>query len=175
MNIDDDDKLPIDPRALEVQRYVDGELEAQARTAFETRLRTDAALRAEVDALRGLRKVFLPAAHGDSPRRLSAGFRERVLAKALVAPAESGDSHGDGAAASAELATIHAIVKRWSKRAVIAAAVIAVLSLLVLGGALRRADDGRLEASEADVQKAMAELDASMRGDAVTPQQPEGR
>jgi anti-sigma factor RsiW len=157
MNLDEREES-VDARALELQRYVDGELDPASRTAFEARLRAEPELRAECEALRGLRAMLTRAAQGAAPK-LSPGFRDRVLAKALVTRDEPAvDLPAAGAA-------VHSLTQRCVRRAAIAAAVIAVLSLVVLSGILRRPDCGRLEASEADVQRAMADLDARMRGE----------
>lgn len=161
MNLDEREES-VDARALELQRYVDGELDPASRTAFEARLRAEPELRAECEALRGLRAMLTRAAQGAAPK-LSPGFRDRVLAKALVTRDEPAVDLP--AAGAGELAAVHALTQRCVRRAAIAAAVIAVLSLVVLSGILRRPDCGRLEASEADVQRAMADLDARMRGE----------
>lgn len=151
-------------RETELQRYVDHELNDPERTAFEAKLLRDPALRDEVDGLRALRKVFRASAEETAPQP-SAGFRARVLARAATAA----ELESVTTAAGSDTDSLLNPLLVWAKRSLIAAAVIAGLSLLVLSGALRSADSGRLEASEADVQKAMAELDAQMRAASPSP------
>ena len=151
----------VDEQDLLVQRYLDGVLDAGTRAGFEARLGRDPSLRAIVDGFSSVRRAFRVTA-AETPPRPSAGFQSRVLARAAITT-EVSSPQVDAAD-----------VLRWARRALIAAMVIAVLSLLVLSGAMHRADDGRLQASEADVQKAMTDLDARMR-EAATAPHAEGR
>ncbi|MFO1053472.1 MAG: hypothetical protein U1F36_14765 [Planctomycetota bacterium] len=160
MKTDNQDSFDaIDERERMVQRYVDELLDPQSRAAFEARLAADPSLRGAVDDLRSVRSAFRAAARVAAPLP-SADFRARVMARAASA-AEETPTFGTP--------TVDQGVIRWARRVLIAAAVIAVVSLAFLSGALRRADDGRLQASEADVQKAMADLDAQMRAAASAP------
>lgn len=131
----------------EVARFVDGEMPAAERAAFEERMREDGGLRAAVAELRRLRRLF-EAERSVAPPRPSAGFRERVLAAGLVAPLAPFDDR-----------TVR-VVETWSRRVLWAAAAIAAIALSVWAGVLRGVDSGRLEASPAEIQRVMQELDA---------------
>lgn len=130
-----------------VVRYVDREMGRDEAVAFEARLREDAGLRRATEELRGLRSLFGPerAAAGPCP---SSDFRARVLA---------------AAAATAGRVDESAVAAVWGRRVLYAAAVIVTTTLVLAVGVLRRADSGRLEASPAEVERAMETLDARIR------------
>lgn len=156
MNYETDDRLPTDDPRLLCQRYVDGALANSERAAFELRLRAEPALAALVADLRALRSTFAPMARESAPVA-SPGFRARVMALAAVAPEST-----DLAPAAADVADSLGLF-RVLRRCLVAAAILSAISLVFLSGVLHRADSGRLEASEAEVQKAMDALDARIK------------
>ena len=168
MNHTTDDRLPNDDPRLLCQRYVDGALSTAERTAFDLRLRAEPGLAALVADLRALRSTFVPMARESAPVA-SAGFRARVMALAAVAPESADDSPSVATSPSAgDVADSHGLF-RLLRRCLVAAAILSAISLVFLSGVLRRADSGRLEASEAQVQKAMDALDARIKARASEP------
>lgn len=160
MNHETDDRLSTDDPRLLCQRYVDGALQNHERAAFELRLRAEPALAALVADLRALRSTFAPMARESAPVA-SPGFRARVMALAAVAPESADDSPAAGDVADS------LSLFRVLRRCLVAAAILSAISLVFLSGVLRRADSGRLEASEAEVQKAMDALDARIKARAT--------
>ena len=135
------------PMDLQVARYVDGELDADARRAFEQRLAADPDLAARVDAARGLSALFAGerAVAGPVARP---GFRGRVLEACFADAATRTD--GDGAER----------VVVWARRAIYAAAALVLCAVLARSGLFGRATDVELRAGPAEIQKMMEELDA---------------
>ena len=132
----------------EVARYVDGEMSGGEAAEFEARVRAEPALRRAVDEVRELSARFA-AGRGEPAIAPSAAFRDRVLSEVFAPPR------------AAAIDAVPADVRTFALRIVCAAAVLliaAVLAAVVASG--RNAGTGRLEASPADVQRAMAELDA---------------
>lgn len=131
----------------EVARYVDGEMSRDEAAAFEARVGSDPAVRRAMDELQGLGAWFVPGRAAPAPAP-SKQFRQRVLAEAFAPPSMVGDVETTQ-------------VRSFGLRLVCAAAIMVIAAVLVAVVASgRNAGTGRLEASPADVQRAMAELDA---------------
>jgi len=127
-------------------RYVDGEMTTDERRAFEARLDDEPELAATIVELRALREWFVD---GPVPRP-SSDFRSNVLAAALRnAATVDGDAR----------------LVAWSRRVLYAAAALIVLGILVAAGVLRPAYSGKLEASPAELERAMDRLDARIAAD----------
>lgn len=143
-------------------RFVDGELPAKERAAFEARLAEDAALQAAVDGQADLSAMFVP---GPAPQP-SAGFRARVLAAARRLPdsEELSASQSSGHQAPVvSLATQRAHIEAFCRRLLVAAALLILFGGLAWAGILRQADSGQLEASRDEIQQEMERLDALIR------------
>lgn len=125
------DGEPIDARALELQRYADGALDQASRAIFEARLQREPSLRGELAGLLALRSAFAPEARSAGPLP-SAGFRERVLARALVAAPAALDPTDEPVPAQDQPVPAQDEILGWARRALVAALLIAVLSLVAL-------------------------------------------
>jgi anti-sigma-K factor RskA len=137
----------------DIGRYVDGEMRRDEQIAFEARMRDDATMRRAVEELRGLRSL-LAAGRSDSGVRPTGEFRGRVLA--AVATAKDERHAADGA------------IESVARRVVYAAAVVLVAAVLAAVATRGRSSgSGRLEASPAEVQRTMADLDARIRAESV--------
>lgn len=143
----------------QVSRYVDGEMGRDEAAAFEARLRDRPDVRERIDAMRSMRGLFEPerrAARAESlrPYEPSVGLRAKVLARTVRGPAPLREDEA-------------LIVARQAGQRVLYAAAAVVLA--VLAGAawtLGNATTGELDASPAELQRTIDELDARIRAGA---------
>ncbi len=133
-------RVPEERDGMLAGRYVDGEMSADERRTFEARAADDPKLAGLVRELRAVHDWFVD---GPVPRP-GPDFRARVLAGALGGERTPRDDDR---------------LVRWSRRVVYAAAALIVLGVLVASGLLRPAYSGKLEASPAEVDHAMQQLD----------------
>jgi anti-sigma factor RsiW len=143
----------------QVSRYVDGEMGRDEAAAFEARLRDARDLREQVDAARGLRELFEPerrAARSASmrPHVPSARLRERVFAETVRGPALVREDE------AVEVARI------WGQRVLFAAAALVLVALAGAAWTLGSVGTGQLEASPAELQRTLDEIDARVRAGA---------
>ncbi|MGA0058951.1 MAG: hypothetical protein ACO3RU_05115 [Planctomycetota bacterium] len=143
----------------QVSRYVDGEMGRDEAAAFEARLRDARDLREQVDAARGLRELFEPerrAARSASmrPHVPSARLRERVFAETVRGPALFREDE------AVEVARI------WGQRVLFAAAALVLVALAGAAWTLGSVGTGELEASPAELQRTLDEIDARVRAGA---------
>lgn len=144
-------------RERSIARFVDGEMARDELVAFEARHRDDAALRDDVARARELRALFAPergAARMVRDPQASVAFRNRVLA----------------AAATAAEAPRQNDVEHLARQVVIVAAAVLVAVAVAAFGLLNRVDSGRLEASPAEMQRTLDQLDAKIRGAEPVPE-----
>ncbi|MEY2982455.1 MAG: hypothetical protein ACO4CT_01310 [Planctomycetota bacterium] len=143
----------------QVSRYVDGEMGRDEAAAFEARLRDARDLREQVDAARGFRELFEPerrAARSASmrPHVPSARLRERVFAETVRGPALVREDE------AVEVARI------WGQRVLFAAAALVLVALAGAAWTLGSVGTGQLEASPAELQRTLDEIDARVRAGA---------
>lgn len=141
-----------DEERLLASRYVDGELGVREASEFEARLAADGELSVLVGELRDDRAWFAPGRDEAAPAP-SEGFQARVLRDVRRLP--RGDELS-GTEASAGIVSFEVACRRI----MVAAALLIGIGLLVFGGLLHAADSGELEASPAEIQRKMEELDA---------------
>lgn len=130
---------------LLVQRYVDGELAGATLIEFERRLRRETRLSESVAELRAVRQALAAAATTDVSA--PAGFSARVLGAMCRLPSPG----APGSEADHQVAAM----KVMARRIMVAAVLLCSLALLVWAGLLRRADSGRVDASD---RKALSDL-----------------
>lgn len=143
----------------QVSRYVDGEMGRDEAAAFEARLRDARDLREQVDAARGFRELFEPerrTARSASmrPHVPSARLRERVFAETVRGPALVREDE------AVEVARI------WGQRVLFAAAALVLVALAGAAWTLGSVGTGQLEASPAELQRTLDEIDARVRAGA---------
>jgi anti-sigma factor RsiW len=137
---------------MSVARYVDGEMTAAERARFAARLDADPELRRAVLELEDLRRCIAAAA--TTPvRQPCPGFRARVAAEV---------AGFGGAAGSREAAELERVMV-FARRVMVAAVLVFGVAILMFAGLLRSTDSGRLEASPAEIQRAIEKLDAAIR------------
>ncbi|MBX3462214.1 MAG: hypothetical protein KF830_03510 [Planctomycetes bacterium] len=155
---------PHDHRTL--QRFLDGELDAAAAAAFQTRLAHDPALRQRLAEEQQWRRGFAGARAAATvpPADFATGvlaavrrLPDRALLRQLDAQAEQG-----------------ARSVRLCQRLLLAAAVLFGLGLLWHGGLLDRHSD-RLEAAPDEIQAELERLDARIRAGGLDPAVPPAR
>jgi anti-sigma factor RsiW len=143
----------------QVSRYVDGEMGRDEAAAFEARLRDAGDLRQQVDGIRALRDLFEPerrAARAESlrPYRPSSRLRARVLAGTVRGPAPVREDEAV------------VVARAWGQRVLYAAAALVFVALAGAAWTLGSVGTGRLEASPAELQRTLDELDARIRAGA---------
>lgn len=116
-----------------VNRYVDAEMSAPQRTAFEARLRAEPALAELLAEAEALRAVFAVARAEPAPMR-RAGMSARVLARLQAGAPEEG--RGD----------LERQIQRVARACVLAAAAVLLVATLFAAGILRLPDSGQLQA-----------------------------
>ncbi|MCA8943509.1 MAG: hypothetical protein KDB80_13175 [Planctomycetes bacterium] len=137
---------------LLASRYVDEELDDREVVKFEARLAAEPKLREFVAELRDDRAWFA-AGKAEAPPTPSEGFKARVLRDVHRLPRaeELSDEQAPAQTMAFEVAC---------RRIMVAAALLIGIGLLVFGGLLHTADSGKLDASPAEIQRKMEELDA---------------
>lgn len=143
------------PRDLLLQRYHDGELDADARAAFEQRLLSEPELRQRLDALRALGAGFA-GARADV-RRAPAGFAATVVAGVRRLPSREEMQREEVAGAAIVVC----------RRLLLAAAILIVTALTFHFGLFRH-QPSTLQATPDEVQQEMDRLDAMVTGGAAT-------
>ena len=144
---------------IEAARYVDGELSAELRSAFEARLPRDHALAQAVSETRELRLLFAPS-RDPVPPVLSPGFRTRLLQEVRSLP--SRDDLLAELGEEGELEQAQGASSETARRLLLAAALIFGLALLMFSGLLRGADTARLEATP-DLLRRLDKLDVQIK------------
>lgn len=141
-----------------LHRFFDGALPAAEAQAVRERLASEPAWQAAHAMLLRQRELFAAAA-ADAPARLRPGFAAGVVAAVRRLPAR----------AELREAELAAVVGRWCRRVLLAAAVLFGLGLLwqVSGVVTGRGDS--LQASPNDVQREMDRLDGLLQRQAGAP------
>jgi hypothetical protein len=143
----------------QVSRYVDGEMGRDEVAAFEARLRDAAGLREQVEATRGLRGLFEPERRGARAESLrpyepSSRLRSRVFSETVRGPAPVREDEAV------------VVARTWGQRVLYAAAALVLTALAGAAWSLGTVGTGELEASPAELQQTLDELDARIRAGA---------
>lgn len=138
---------------IAITRFIDCEMSEVDSREFERRLAADARLAEAVRQARELRRMFAPGRSEAGPEP-SSEFKTRVMRDVARLPSYS--DWQDGVVFDMGL---------WGKRIVAAAIIIVGLSMMVYTGLIGPADSGRLEASPAEIEERIRELDSSIRAE----------